>query len=58
MEGGFSEEKADELDTQLVSIAKSEYGLYRERTNRLFFRFLSCRNQYGGVASDQLANSG
>ena len=37
MEGGFSEEKADELDTQLVSIAKSEYDLYRERTNRLFF---------------------
>lgn len=23
-----------------------------------FFRFLSCRNQYGGVASGQLANSG
>ena len=35
MEGGFSEEKADELDTQLVSIAKSEYGLYRERTNQV-----------------------
>ncbi|KAK8816637.1 hypothetical protein WA538_002498, partial [Blastocystis sp. DL] len=35
MEGGFSEEKADELDTQLVSIAKSEYGLYRERTDQI-----------------------
>ena len=35
MEGGFSEEKADELDTQLVSIAKSEDGLYRERTDQV-----------------------
>lgn len=40
MEGGFTEEKADELDTQLVSIAKSEFGLYQERMSRLRFHSL------------------